>query len=126
MGGNDEYREYNSMSKTMLKQLGFDYIALGHIHKPYYNANENYRIVYPGSTISLGFDELGEHGVILGNITKENVKLEFLKIDNKEYKEENIEINAIESVEELIETINMLEIKANVFYKIILKRKKKI
>ena len=42
-----------------------DYIALGHIHKPYYNIKKNQKVVYSGSTISLGFDELGSHGMIV-------------------------------------------------------------
>jgi len=56
---------YNPLSKTYLKELGFDYIALGHIHKISYNEEENQKIVYPGSLVSLGFDELGKHGMIL-------------------------------------------------------------
>ena len=67
-GANLDDREYNSMSKKMLKEKGFDYVALGHIHKLDYNQEENQNIVYPGSTVSLGFDELGKHGMIVGNI----------------------------------------------------------
>ncbi len=59
--------QYNPMNKNNLNKLGFDYIALGHIHKPDYNTEQNQRIVYPGSTIAMGFDELGEHGFIVGN-----------------------------------------------------------
>ena len=118
--GTEENREYNPLNKNKLKQLGFDYIALGHIHKPDYNTEENQRIVYPGSTISLGFDELGKHGVIVGEIEKDNIKLEFLPIDNKEFKEQEIDITETYSVEELIEKINEIEINENVFYKIIL------
>ncbi len=119
-GGNITNLEYNPLNKNKLKQLGFDYIALGHIHKLDYNSEENQRIVYPGSTISLGFDELGEHGVILGEITKENIKLEFLPMDTKEFKEVEIDVTEIYSIEELIEKINELEIRNNLFYKIIL------
>ena len=32
-GGNDDYREYNPLSKKSLNKLGFDYIELGHINK---------------------------------------------------------------------------------------------
>ena len=39
----------------MLEEKGFDYIALGHIHKTNYSEKE--KIIYPGSTMSLGFDE---------------------------------------------------------------------
>ena len=46
-----------------LVKKGFDYVACGHVHKRTIQ-NEN-RIYYPGSTISLGFDELGEHGMIV-------------------------------------------------------------
>lgn len=49
---------YNPMSKTILKTLMFDYVALGHIHKKSYNEEENQTIVYPGSLTSIGFDEL--------------------------------------------------------------------
>lgn len=52
---------YNPVSRTMLHGLGYDYIALGHIHKRECDRN----IVYPGSLASLGFDELGEHGMIV-------------------------------------------------------------
>ena len=32
-GGYDDQRVYNTISSSKLKQLGFDYVALGHIHK---------------------------------------------------------------------------------------------
>jgi len=123
-GGNITDLEYNPLNKNKLKQLGFDYIALGHIHKLDYCSEQNQKIIYPGSTISLGFDELGKHGVILGEITKENLSLEFLQIDNKEFKEEIIDVTSIYSIEELIEKINSIKILENIFYKIILNGKR--
>ena len=82
-GGTIEDMQYNPLNKTKLKQIGFDYVALGHIHKPDYNNEESQRIIYPGSPISMGFDELGKHGVIVGELTKEEIKLEFHPIDKK-------------------------------------------
>lgn len=64
-GGTEENIEYNPVLEKRLEELGMDYIALGHIHKPYYNTNNMQKIVYPGSLISLGFDELGNHGMIV-------------------------------------------------------------
>ena len=119
-GGTIEDMEYNPLNKNNLKKLRFDYIALGHIHKLDYDTEANQRIVYPGSTISMGFDELGKHGVILGEVTKENIKLNFLPIDNKEFKEIEIDISEINSKEELIEKINELELDENIYYKLIL------
>lgn len=58
--GNNETK-YNPVSRTEFHSLGYDYIALGHIHKREIDKN----IVYPGSLLSLGFDELGQHGMIV-------------------------------------------------------------
>ena len=119
-GGTILDMEYNPLNKTKLKELGFNYVALGHIHKPDYNNEENQQIVYPGSTISMGFDEPGKHGVILGETNGEDIKLEFIPIDNKEFKELEIDISDLNSIEELIEKINNLILDENVFYKLIL------
>lgn len=126
-GGNDENRQYNSMSSKELKKLGFDYIALGHIHKSSYKDYENQYIVYPGSTISLGFDELGKRGVIYGNIEKQpkkTLKLEFIETKAKTFEEKEIDITNADSNEALIELINSQELDNYKFYKIILVGKK--
>lgn len=123
-GASIEEKQYNSMSKKMLKEKGFDYIALGHIHKLYFNEEENQRIVYPGSTVSLGFDELGEHGMIQGELTKDQIKTKFIPLDEKEFKEIKLDITDIPSKEELIEKINELDIKENEYIKIILEGKR--
>lgn len=60
-GNKNEEMLYNPISKTKLKSLGFDYVALGHIHKISYKDEPEQNIVYPGSLISFGFDELGKH-----------------------------------------------------------------
>ena len=106
----------------LLKQKGFDYIALGHIHKN--NFEKNSKIIYPGSTISLGFDELGDHGMVVGEISKTENKIEFIKLDETEFLETEINCTEINSVEELIEKINNLKIEENKLYKIILTGKR--
>lgn len=119
-GGYDDQRVYNTISSSKLKQLGFDYVALGHIHKTNLT-RENRNIIYPGSTISLGFDELGEHGMIVGDIEKEKIQVEFIKLDDKEFKELEIDITNINEPEELLEKIETLELNEKDLYKIILK-----
>jgi len=117
--------QYNPMNRNKLKQLDFDYIALGHIHKLDYNTEENQRIVYPGSTISMGFDELGKHGFIIGEVEKEKIDLAFIPIDNKEFVELKIDITEINDLEGLIQKLNELLLDENKFYKIILIGKRK-
>ena len=115
-GASLEEKQYNSVTRRVLEEKQFDYVALGHIHKPDYATN----IVYPGSTVSLGFDELGQHGMIVGEIEKENLKLEFISLDEEEFKEIELDTTNIFSKEELIEKINQTEIANNEYIKIIL------
>ncbi len=119
-GGSDDLREYNPLRQSKLKQLDFDYIALGHIHKPYYNEEKNQKIFYPGSTISLGFDELGEHGVLVGDIEKDELKVEFMTIDPRQYEEKEIDITEMTSNEEVLEKLQNLVLNNENLYKIIL------
>ena len=114
--------QYNPINESQLKALGFDYVALGHIHKKEIFGN----IAYPGSTISLGFDELGEHGVFDVNLEKNKLEINFEKIDEKEFIEINLDISEINSIEELIEKINLINLEENNFYKIILNGNKNI
>ena len=119
-GSNKEIGDYNSILESELKQTSFDYIALGHIHKN--NFDKNKKVIYPGSMISGGFDELGKHGMIVGEINEESkqVSLEFVELDNKEFVEIDIDISGVNSKEELIEKINETEIDTSKYYKIIL------
>ena len=119
-GANIEEKQYNSIPRKLLEEKGFDYVATGHIHKLDYNTYENQNIVYPGSTIALGFDELGEHGMIVGEIEKNKINLEFIPLNETEFIEINLDVTEIISKDELIEKINELEIREAQFAKIIL------
>lgn len=125
-GATKEVGEYNPILESELKNTKFDYIALGHIHKN--NFNENEKIIYPGSMMAGGFDELGKHGMLVGKINEQNekVSLEFVELDNKEFVEKNLDISKIQSQEELIENINQIKIDENKYYKIILVGTKKL
>ena len=107
--------KYNPMKLNEIKSKGFDYVALGHIHK----RDDSTNIVYPGSLVSLGFDELGEHGMIVGEIIDKKLNKEFIKIDDREFIELELDVSNIISEEELIEKINNIN-EENKLYKIIL------
>ena len=116
--------QYNPINSVKLRKTEFDYVALGHIHKANYN-KEN-KFIYPGSLISFGFDELGEHGILDVEINKNNAEIKFEKIDSRIFEEKEIDISLINSEEELIEKINDIDFEENKFYKIILTGIKKI
>lgn len=119
-GANIEEKQYNSISRKILEEIGFDYVATGHIHKSDYNSYENQKIVYPGSLVSLGFDEIGEHGMICGEINNKNLEIKFIPLSENNFEEINIDVSDINSKDELIENLNELEIKENSLIKIIL------
>ena len=109
---------YNPISEKALVNLNFDYVALGHIHKTNFNSDK--KIVYPGSTISFGFDELGEHGMVAGEINNGILKTEFIKLDDREFTELRLNVEMFNSKEDLIEHLTNIKLKENIIYKIIL------
>ena len=125
LDGEKEYIKYNPFATSELKKLDFDYVALGHIHKKSYNDYKNQNIVYPGSTVSLGFDELGERGIIEGEISEQKeLKLKFIPVKEKTFEEKEIDISLLNAEEDLIEKIREENLEENKFYKIILTGKR--
>ena len=125
-GSAKEIGEYNPILESELKNTGFDYIALGHIHKS--NFIENGKIIYPGSMIAGGFDELGRHGMVIGNIDEKTKDLstKFVVLDDKEFVEIDLDVSNINSIEEFIEYINTIKVDRDKYYKIVLTGTKNI
>ena len=124
-GANLEEKQYNSIPRRVLEEKGFDYVATGHIHKLDYKTYPNQKIVYPGSLISLGFDELGEHGMIVGEIQEDKqLKIQFVPLSEDNFEEIEFDVTDIISKDELIEKINDLDIQNNQLIKVILTGKR--
>lgn len=146
--------QYNPLNSNELKEIGFDYVALGHIHKANYEENKN-TLIYSGSLISFGFDELGEHGFldveinknkleknnlnnleinnnkinnleINNNNLKINKKIKFIKADKRIFEEIKFNISEINSEEELVEGIKNMKLEKEKNYKVILEGYKNI
>ena len=86
-----------------------DLILLGHIHK-----RDEY---YAGSLCSLGFDEPGEHGFYIGEITKTKKTREFVRADSKEFVNTELDVSNINDEDELVEKINSYN-EENKYYEI--------
>lgn len=110
---------YNDVKTKELEKLGFDYVALGHIHKRNFDNDILGNIIYPGSTVALGFDEQGEHGVVEGEFNNKKLKLKFIPLDEKRFNVINLDVTDIISKEELIEKINNLDLIENDYYEIV-------
>lgn len=121
-GSLDGQDVYNPLSSSKLKLLGFDYIALGHIHKTNYRDANN--IVYPGSPISMGFDEMGDHGFVEGELLNNSLNIKFIKTDNTSFISQELDISDILSLEDLAEKINSIKFNENEFIKLLLNGQK--
>lgn len=115
---------YNPISSYKLNSLNFDYVAMGHIHKTNFDADNN--IIYPGSLISLGFDETGNHGMIIGEFKEKYLKLDFVKIDEREFINKEVDISDMNSQNDLIDYLSTLYFEKLSLVKIILKGNRKI
>lgn len=93
------------LNRRKLQNLGFDYIALGHIHKPEIISNN---MAYSGSLEPLDKNEIGQRGYIIGEISEDKkklVKFSFVSSSYREYKKLVITVDLDTTNGELIKSI---------------------
>lgn len=98
--------DYNPIAIEEIKHSGLDYLALGHVHS-YSGLNkisETY-YAYPGVFEPRGFDECGKCGVLYGQISKHDVKMDFYQISEREYHKIDIDISDCCNDAEVIDII---------------------
>ena len=116
--------EYNPITVEEIEKSGMNYIALGHRHafSGIKKAGRTY-YAYSGCPQGRGFDELGDKGVVYGEINKDYSKFEFIKTSIRNYEEVNIDISMSKTYQDIKELI-ISSISENAreknFYKIIL------
>lgn len=85
------------VTKREIGESGFDYVALGHIHKGTGVCNENgVFYAYPGCLCGRSFDETGTKSALFGVLEKGNVKLEDICVAQMQY--ESIECDVSSAV----------------------------
>ncbi len=87
--------EYGPISKKEIADSGFDYIALGHIHRNSGVQKEgNTYWCYPGCLQGRGFDETGVKGVMVGFVDKGSCDLRLMEVARRRFEERTVELNA--------------------------------
>lgn len=81
--GGDE--KHIPMDMGTLGTAGFDYIALGHIHKP--QAVLRDMAIYPGALEPIDRNDLGKHGYIEGSVENGKVKTKFVPFACRSYQQ---------------------------------------
>lgn len=106
------------------KQLGasgFDYIALGHIHKPQVLVRD--KMIYPGALEPIDRNDLGAHGYVEGRFEDGRAKTKFIPFASRSY--QNLMLTLREdstqfSLEEMLKT-SIMEHGGRNIYRVILK-----
>ena len=98
--------DYNSITSDFVKSSGMDYIAMGHVHKrtEVGKIGSTY-VSYCGCPEGQGFDELGEKGVYVGDVSKGSCNLQFVSTSKRMHLAENIDISGLASSNEIAEKI---------------------
>ncbi len=87
--GGDE--KHIPIQKEELLGLGYDYIAMGHIHKPTEVVKD--RIRYAGTLEPSDCNDTGVHGFVKGEITADGCKTEFVPFASREYIHLDVEVS---------------------------------
>lgn len=125
VSNSDEGNDYNPITLRDIEASRLDYIAIGHRHN--YSGilrQKDTCYAYAGCPQGRGFDELGDKGIIVGEVSKGAVDLRFIRTSKRNYYVVDVDISNSVSYEEIkdrvINSINEGERKNNL-YKIILK-----
>lgn len=99
--GGDE--SHIPLQKETLKWSGFDYIALGHIHKPEIIFED--LMAYAGSLEPLDHTETGYHGMIEGEISDEKKQITFVPFAKRMYTQVEVMISDQMSAAEIVDRV---------------------
>lgn len=85
---------YLPLDAQKLSEAGFDYVALGHIHKMQCVAPNVY---YSGSPEPLDFGESGEHGFMMVDVEGERRRVQFVPFSQREYRQLSVQVGENDS-----------------------------
>ncbi len=89
---------YAPISEANIAEIGFDYAALGHIHKyPDMRTVGNTTISYCGIPEGRGFDEPNFGSAVIGSISKGKIKTERKQFAKRRYITKNLNVSQINS-----------------------------
>lgn len=71
------------INKEKIAALGYDYVALGHIHKPQVLIGD--KAIYAGALEPIDINDVGKHGYVAGEMTEKGVSCQFVPFATREY-----------------------------------------
>lgn len=104
VGASTEHETYAPFQLDWLKSLGFDYFALGHIHKRQV-LSDNPPVVYSGNIQGGSKKETGEKGCFLVELTETGTVFTFHSLQSIRFDTLEIDGASIYTVDDLIHTL---------------------
>jgi DNA repair protein SbcD/Mre11 len=101
-GGGRVHDNYAPFSIKDLNEKGFDYWALGHIHKRAI-LSENPPIIYPGNVQGRNKKEKGAKGFYRITLTDSNALIDFIESSDIVWEEANIDASTAQSFQEVFQ-----------------------
>ncbi|MDT8716285.1 DNA repair exonuclease [Clostridium sp. 19966] len=101
--GNNGNSNYNPICDEDISNSGLDYLALGHIHT--FSGIKKVgktSFAYPGCPEGRGFDEIDSKGIIIGEINKDLINLDFKEICKRKYKILNVDITDSSNYDDIV------------------------
>lgn len=97
----DEF--YNPISPSEIEKSGFDYVALGHIHKrsEILKLGETF-CAYSGSICPKGFSETGAKGIYIGEVSKNEHSFKFKRVCKHSYEKFTLDISGVSNISDFI------------------------
>lgn len=89
--------------KAELLAQDYDYIALGHIHRP--QVLEEDRMIYAGALEPIDINDVGAHGYVAGELTEHGCRTRFVPAASREYRPVEISVGKSTAGYELAEKI---------------------
>ena len=107
VGSHSTHKSYAPCTIEDLKEVGYDYWALGHVHTRVEVHEDQPRIVYPGNTQGLHSNETGARGVYVVDVGDDHriESMEFVSVDHVRWEQHDLSIQGIESLLELADRL---------------------
>lgn len=98
--------ETGPVTRAEIAASGFDYIALGHVHKGTGVLTENgVSYAYPGCIEGRGFDEQGYKGALFGTVEKGRADLKPYRFSHRRYESCAVDVGGCADKSEALETL---------------------
>ncbi|HCX64147.1 MAG TPA: hypothetical protein DHN33_02915, partial [Eubacteriaceae bacterium] len=98
----DEASDYLPLKKHQDRLEQFDYVALGHIHRP---EKLSEKMAYSGSPMAMSFKDRGSRGYYKGVVGREGVQSTFVEMDAKQFVSKEIQIDPEMDYTRILETV---------------------